>query len=1408
MLTVLFLSCLSGGTNYAKNDKVKHKDDAASAVDSDKAASSPSAARLNLYQPQKVSNAPGYIVTDPKSGYFQGVTYSSRDSKDGVDIRTPPKLLYRNSKGLPPALIGADGRLSRPAVTIRKQRLVVSDMNLFVQECGDRDAKIVRTFPEREKETFCRDAYLTYVQQTAPEWFALLPDQYKHFQNQTAYLPQLKSIKRLEKNNDRTHLAIDYAMKKFDEALQLGSQLKDAQLSKEDVVNSARVRPLLESLFQAMEVAEGIGGKRIDDTSMKVYIHNSKNLFRTLTVDNSRPQAVDLVRSQDGDYINPNSLTGKDTSILNPRSDAIWKLPSRPISKFNTRNYDAEHTKAGPEDLWKRQDDNPIFVFDDISHGRGHNAKFHVKRYAPIAGGKLQEEKFKLKFETPYERPRQQNGIPEAIGVFDGHGQESMTPVAASNLAAALGFAVEPVFFKKKVRVLFPPEEDDKALDLTPQYCASYNQFFDKKLDEAVETLNTRFGRNPSTGRDVVKYSYLKTLKKQDASGCYVLEIPAVNLTPSIGAELKTSTFIKEAYGRQFKRTYRAIQIFYALIYDIDSTDFNATVNVIDGKVIHKAADMGSAFGWMMARDSVNDFSSHFVKSVEYRDSAKRIPSRVVFTYRSIELNRISRMVTLDDAKWFARLAGQLTGEQIRQAFLAAGYDEDIADEYAYKMVRRINGMISALGIEGTQIPDAEGKPVTISLLKEPGAPSNGHFVIKGFEKCFDTKKNRFTCIPEELRNNDPPGEVSPEARQIEGKSVLFDDLSSVAKNSAAEVLGDQLRDQMNLIQLNNSHLLIAHDDIHAGSLIGVRPIHFTIPNPFADPEAPMWSVDMFSLRIGVQGLSQMERNIIGLKTTTLGLGAFIGRSVIHIHPTQNALREQLEFYKVFLHTYDMNPIHPLLRKSLDMMVPGDIVVMVDQYGVAGSTPSGFSSLVGLAGNAGFRWTKLRQFVAIKPNKDAMAASWLNGDVLELISNGGQLPIIAPLISALHNRLNTTENNFYFDNWAASSEGFKDEAVARFEKSEPPATDDPVFGKYRYQKRDLRRWVQSWAWNILGLKGKQSSHEKVISTIYNPEGKKDVVDSRVLSSIRLKRKRRDISLRPLTEDLFRVQSAVLDNGAPILRINSDYARLMGTSKDFESLRKRHLRLLPGGWIEFDPMAKKERFAELEFHAEFLVTEEGFRNIVEKAQQADKKALYQGLLEFISTDDLARYKASGDSADRFAKRMEKVVLAYSGFLKDKSESNIETLNDAVTNLINIKQFTYAGLKYLLSIAGEDNYTVSARLYKDPGFPNGDSYLVLPEKYSGRLAQTAEGKARIAWMMDVFHYTLTSFDVVMASIYPYLVDYLPSRNFSAAEDANRYNVPREFPIITPPKSPQTGLTKPAVNSSGKPENASKP
>jgi hypothetical protein len=1084
--------------------------------------------------------------------------------------------------------------------------------------------------------------------------------------------------------------------------------------------------------------------------------------------------------------------------VFNPRSDAIWRLPSRPISKFNTRNYDAENTNAGPEDLWKRQDDNPIFLFDDISHGRGHNAKFHVKRYARTADGKLLEEKYKLKFETPYERVRHQSGISEGVGIIDSFGQESMTSAITSNLAAALGFAVEPVFFKKKVRVLMPPEEDeDKALDLTPQYCASYNQSFDEKLDEAVERLNKRFGRDPLTGREVAKYSYLKSLKRQDVSGCYVLEIPAVNLTPSIGAELKTGSFIKEAYGRQFKRTYRAMQLFYALIYDIDSTDFNATVNIIGGKVVHKAADMGSSLGWFMARDSVNDFSPDFVKSVEYADSRKKIPSRVVFTYRSAELNPISHTVTLDDAKWFARLAGQLTGEQIRQAFLGAGYAEDIANEYAYKMVKRINGMISAVGVEGTQALDADGKPVTISLLKEPGAPSNGHFIVKEFKACFDAKKGRFTCIPEEVRKNRSPAEVSPETRQIEGKSVLFGELGSVVKNNAAEILSDQLREQMNLIQLNNSRLLIAQRDIHAGSLIGVRPIHLTMPNPFADPEAPMWSVDMFSLRIGAQALSRLERNALGLKTATLGVGAFVGRSVIHIHPTKNALRKQLEFYKVFLRAYDLNPVHALLRKSLDMMLPGDIVLVVDQYGVAGSTPSGFSSFIGLIGNAGMRWTNLRQFIAIKTNKDGMAASWLNGNVLELIANGGQLPIIAPFISALLNQSNTTEHNYYFEDWAASSENFKDMAVARFEKSQPPAVDDPVFGKFRYQKSNLKRLVKSWRWNILGLKGKQSSHIKVIATTYSPEGEKDIVDARILSSIRLKGKRKDISLRPLVEDLFRVQSAVLDNGSPILRINSDYGRQMGTSKDFAYLKARHLRLLPRGWIEFDPMSKKEKFIELESHAEFLITEEGFRNIFEKAQKTDKKALYTGLLEFIATDDLARYKASGDSADLFSKRLGKVVLAYSRVLKDKSDSNIEDLNDAVTNLIHIKQFTYAGLKYLLSMAGEDNYTVRARLYKDPGFPNGDSYLELPAKYSGKLAQTSAGKARIAKMMDIFHYSLTSFDVVMATIYRYLVDYLPSRNFTAAEDANRYNVPREFPIITPPKSPQTGLTKPAPN-----------
>ena len=72
--------------------------------------------------------------------------------------------------------------------------------------------------------------------------------------------------------------------------------------------------------------------------------------------------------------------------------------------------------------------------------------------------------------------------------------------------------------------------------------------------------------------------------------------------------------------------------------------------------------------------------------------------------YTPIVRNPAFAAMTLDDARWMARLIGQLRAEQITQALTASGYDAAEVELYARKLLNRRNQMMADLGL-GVEFP-------------------------------------------------------------------------------------------------------------------------------------------------------------------------------------------------------------------------------------------------------------------------------------------------------------------------------------------------------------------------------------------------------------------------------------------------------------------------------------------------------------------------------------------------------------------------------------------------------------------------------------------------------------------------------------------------------------------------------
>ena len=73
-------------------------------------------------------------------------------------------------------------------------------------------------------------------------------------------------------------------------------------------------------------------------------------------------------------------------------------------------------------------------------------------------------------------------------------------------------------------------------------------------------------------------------------------------------------------------------------------------------------------------------------------------PFRIVAFQPNEDTDSFAAM-TPDDARWMARLIGQLTENQILQALLASGFDSSQAKIYAEKLIARRDHMIRDLGL-------------------------------------------------------------------------------------------------------------------------------------------------------------------------------------------------------------------------------------------------------------------------------------------------------------------------------------------------------------------------------------------------------------------------------------------------------------------------------------------------------------------------------------------------------------------------------------------------------------------------------------------------------------------------------------------------------------------------------------
>lgn len=184
----------------------------------------------------------------------------------------------------------------------------------------------------------------------------------------------------------------------------------------------------------------------------------------------------------------------------------------------------------------------------------------------------------------------------------------------------------------------------------------------------------------------------------------------------NIQAEDEWKTLGPWSYGKlghDTMREVRGIGLLAAWVGWFDPKTENTKVRyqVIDDQLVTQMAfsDLGNALGvttgWFNWKEEVpHDFPWFFTQPPIRRGPNKMTTPFRVVGYKPSLPNPAFRAMTVSDARWMARLIGQLTRTQIVDALLASGVEGDELTAYAARLLSRRDLMIRDLGLEA-EIP-------------------------------------------------------------------------------------------------------------------------------------------------------------------------------------------------------------------------------------------------------------------------------------------------------------------------------------------------------------------------------------------------------------------------------------------------------------------------------------------------------------------------------------------------------------------------------------------------------------------------------------------------------------------------------------------------------------------------------
>ncbi|MBT3981144.1 MAG: hypothetical protein HOE90_07305 [Bacteriovoracaceae bacterium] len=1315
-----------------------------------------------------VKNHPGYISFDKKSPFYRGNLKYKKNKKDGLERRTPSKILseYLNSK----------------------------THMLDVQKVE----KLIEGIQHYKKQ-----AFLAYCQTKLAKYKSVSHEYGYRFCLEGQSEKEFKKIVKKFKK-DQIYIGSEFVERNFKRALKLGREI---ELS-ENFLNTKEASLFLSSFFEAMEVWEGMRNEdqergdyssevtknyaRVAALLLKHSIDDKRvepsNLLIPTNFEESFPQVKNLAalrkiqeKTVSQIYFSNGQLEklktlGADISILSPSNSGVWREPVVPISKFNTSNYhelgyDSLVNALALDDDDDDDDDDEV----DLEKGRKKarqimDPNFTMKvRLDPgrVTGGaspkmnvRIRDQKFKLKFIT--------NKL-EGVARSDFKsitsrlliGSEVNTESAVNNIAAAIGFTVDPTYYQHQIKFYFPKKFYKKDGD------------FDLELARFIESLQREF-------KEIVNIeSAFRNIKVDEDGNQYVLlkNVLLEKKTDNLN-DLNMGTFLKEGFGRTLKREHRALAMFYALIEDQDPKNANAKMKLInsaekmsryqDYAVAFSASDMGSAFG----RGYPNYYKKKFIKKVKKNRKGKL--KEINFAYKGVYKLPLFNLVSFSDAKWLSRKLMQLSRKQIYDAFFYAGHPRVVSEYYTDVFLYRFDQLIEGLGILGEKLQNDLGAEITFSkrscISTDPELPSDYQkascpnlysedtyqasniedqkyfkfgFLTDPKNDLFDSDKESF---PRFWGTALPFGDAGnlDEKSVIEFKAALNNVLKYEIASLAGPIISESFMVSNTGVGFKGTDMNIIPfcaegDCIFQGLQVGINgfiPYRFLVVNPYfkkGDGELyknRYWIVDVFRLGVALVDKNASLLSELGIELPLqefLGLKSevSVGKEWIHITPVSTFVSSQ-KLQK------DNHPVKKkgFSRNLLAKVKKGDILISSSYFGTENAIEFKYPLFYFINAKIG---VGSEHYIT----KRSMT---LMGEDQQLIHNvtgvfqnkvkftaGLSALISLPVIEASVEQFKKSSHTYQFDlNDSTESGDFFKSYFGILPKTNlaPYQTN---MGKISLIQRKLKI-------SLLGILPTFKSTDRKIHMISESDGKES--EFLILEKKRVKNVKMDFI--GTDRDIFLTRGMIDQDGKLYTSFKFDFFYDGMMRDQLVKIYDKFKYLLPEDQILFDLNTTASYVGEFVMRSHVVLGDEGLKEILVNGPQDDTELceMYGKINEIEDYSNWCSTIISGKFFEKltvkkervisFIRRFNKAVKKYRKLDKDnfdikKKKTLTYSVLKSLVNLFSVNSLKKRTLDVLLSYVSKENFYREAKFNVEQlrAIPGRISEIVISDKYKGEL-----------------------------------------------------------------------------------------